>query len=158
MWYPILHANITGQFMHAVVNSFPDSPDSCLALLILAIGSLVSYESISQAIRDRPDAAYIEAASAMVSTVLLDNSITSVQCLILFSIYFACLMRPCHSHDFIVMASSKVQSILKRYLLLPIATIYEPVDEYPAVGYMRTAPKNCLWPEFVTGLPCSLKG
>ena len=114
IWYPILHANITGQFLHAVVNSFPSSPESCLSLLILAVGSLVSYESISQAIHDRPDAAYIAAASAMLPSVLLDNSVTSAQCLLLLSIYFCCLMKPCHAHDFVVIASFRIQTLLKR--------------------------------------------
>ncbi|KAK2767677.1 hypothetical protein FQN54_003835 [Arachnomyces sp. PD_36] len=112
-WYPILHANITGQFLHAVVNSFPNSPESCLSLLILAVGSLVSYESISQAIHDRPDAPYIAAASSMISTVLLDDSVISAQCLLLLSIYFNCLIKPCHAHDFVVIASFKIQTIIK---------------------------------------------
>lgn len=115
IWYPVLHPNFAEQFLYAVTHSFPPSPDSCLSLLVLAIGSLVEYESHVHAIRERPYLLYIESALAMIPNVILDNSVRSAQCLILASVFFNCIIKPCHAHDFIAMASLKIQSILKRY-------------------------------------------
>ncbi|KAF1828084.1 hypothetical protein BDW02DRAFT_584746 [Decorospora gaudefroyi] len=68
------------------------------------------------ALEQRPDAPYIEAALAMLPLVVTENSIRSLQCLVLLSIYFASLLKPCSAHDYAVIASFKAQNILKSRL------------------------------------------
>jgi hypothetical protein len=80
-------------------------PGNCLALLVCAIGSLVEAGSITMAFRERQDTTYIEAALASLPLVLLESSITSVQCLVLLSIYYCCLLKPCQAHDYALIAS-----------------------------------------------------
>jgi hypothetical protein len=56
---------------------------------------------------------YFEAAIASLPIVLTDDSIASVQSLILLSIYYCCLSRPCHALDYCLIASLKVQNSLR---------------------------------------------
>ena len=113
--YPILHTKFTDQFLHAIAGlNFPPSSSSCLSLLVIAIGSLFTNgDTISQGSLDQ---AYIKAALTMLPSVLLENSAESVQCLILFSIFYCCLVKPCQGYDFIIIASFKVRNILRRYV------------------------------------------
>jgi hypothetical protein len=64
------------------------------------------------AFRERQDTTYIEAALASLPLVLLESSVTSVQCLVLLSIYYCCLLKPCQAHDYALIASFKVQNLL----------------------------------------------
>ncbi|KAL2816590.1 hypothetical protein BDW59DRAFT_175766 [Aspergillus cavernicola] len=112
IWYPILHADYTDEFLQAIASFFPHSTASCLTLLVLAIGCLVECESIVHALQRRPETIYIQAAMEMLPCVLTDSSPRSAQCLLLFSIYHLCYAQPCQAHDYVVMASYKLQNSL----------------------------------------------
>jgi hypothetical protein len=51
--------------------------------------------------------------------VVHECSVTSVQCLVLFSIYHACLLQPRQSFEYAQVASLKLQPFLKGYVLQP---------------------------------------
>lgn len=52
-------------------------------------------------------------AMASLASVMFDNSVESIQSLIMLSVYNSCLYRPCQAHEFAMAASYKVQSLLK---------------------------------------------
>lgn len=103
-WYPILHSNFTADFFDTIALGFPSSTMSCLSLLVMAIASLGdgAWQSL-----------HFEAALSMLPTVIQESSITSVQCLILFSIYFATRVQPRQSYDYIQTASLRIQPLVK---------------------------------------------
>ncbi|KAJ5887059.1 uncharacterized protein N7473_009733 [Penicillium subrubescens] len=103
-WYPILHSDFTSQFIESNAAGFPCSTTSCLSLLVGAIASLVDH---------RPHSAQYEAALSMMPIAIQEYSITSVQCLVLFSIYFSCLLQPRQAYDYIQAAFLKIQPFLK---------------------------------------------
>ncbi|KAG2002725.1 hypothetical protein GB937_009597 [Aspergillus fischeri] len=115
-WYPILHAEYSHDFVHAVTSGFPSSVSSCMTLLVLAIGCVVECENGVDALQTRPDAAYIQAAMEMLPCVFSDGSPRSAQCLLLFAIYYLCHAQPCQAHDFVAMASSKLQTYIMNEL------------------------------------------
>jgi hypothetical protein len=114
IWYPILHADYMDKFLQAILTPFQPSVDSCLALLILAIGSLARHESITHAQKKRLETIYIQGAEDMLSCVLTDSSTRSMQCLLLFSVYYLCCAQPCRAHDFVAIASHKTQDTLTK--------------------------------------------
>jgi hypothetical protein len=114
IWYPILHVDYMDEFLQVISAPFQPSVDSCLALLVLAIGSLVRYESIMHAQKKCPETIYIQAAEDMLPCVLADSSTRSTQCLLLFSIYYLCYAQPCRAHDFVAIASHKIQDSLMK--------------------------------------------
>lgn len=91
------------------------STDLCLGLLTAAIGSVVQYTSFHEVCETRPDAAYIERALSILPIVNMEFSLRSVQCLVLLTIYYNCIMKPCQAHDYILMASFKTQALFKWY-------------------------------------------
>lgn len=103
-WYPILHSDFTPQFIDSNAAGFPCSTISCLSHFVAAIASLVD---------DRPHSSHYEAALSMMPIAVQEYSITSVQCLVLFSIYFSCLLQPRQAYDYIQAAFLKIQPFLK---------------------------------------------
>ncbi|KAL6232697.1 hypothetical protein BDW75DRAFT_232590 [Aspergillus navahoensis] len=111
-WYPILHAEFTDEFIQSIASCFPPSAGSCLTLLVLAIGSVLECESIADALRRRPEALYIQTAMEMLPDVFADSSPRGAQCLLLFALYHLCYAQPCQAHDYVAMASYKLQNDL----------------------------------------------
>ncbi|PIG87871.1 hypothetical protein AARAC_000849 [Aspergillus arachidicola] len=108
-WYPVLHGHFTVEFVHAIANGFPTSPESCLALLVLAIGRLFA-DGASPPQLENP---YIGPAMQMLHCIVSgDGHLRATQCLLLFSIYFICCVEPCRAHDFVSMASYHLQDML----------------------------------------------
>lgn len=52
----------------------------------------------------------------MLPIVLQEDSVVSIQCLMLLGIYFACRMQPRQSYEYIRIASFRMQSLLRRYV------------------------------------------
>lgn len=82
-------------------------------LLVAAIGTVAQCSSLTAAYEKRPDSPYISKALCMLPNVLFEFSLTSVQCLVLLSIYYCSIAKPCQAHDYILIASSKAQAIFK---------------------------------------------
>ncbi|KAH8700646.1 hypothetical protein BGW36DRAFT_447416 [Talaromyces proteolyticus] len=112
-WYPILHPNFTSEFFDANTNSFPPSNKSCQSLLVAAIGFLVAGQTMGSASSLQTASCYFDAAQSMLYFSLLEDDWRSTQCLVLVSLYFSCLLRPRQAHDFAILATSKVQKLLK---------------------------------------------
>jgi hypothetical protein len=76
------------------------------------MGSPVEAGPITIAFQEQQHKTYIEAALASLPLVILESSVTGVQCLVLLSIYYCCLLKPCQAHDYALRASFKVQNLL----------------------------------------------
>ncbi|KAE8384395.1 hypothetical protein BDV23DRAFT_166884 [Aspergillus alliaceus] len=108
IWYPALHATFTDKFREAIARGFtPSSTDSCLSLLVVSIGFLL----LDRPPRGAPH--HLKAALSMLPTVLQEDSVTSVQCLVLFSIYYSCLARPRQTHTYSRLASLRIRTLMR---------------------------------------------
>ncbi|CAG8907744.1 unnamed protein product [Penicillium egyptiacum] len=143
IWYPILHAEYTEEFVQAITSYFPPSVGSCLTLLILAIGCVVKCETIMDTVRRRPEAIYIQAAKEMLPCVFANSSPRSAQCLLLFGIYHLCCARPCQAHDYVVMASYRLQN----YLINEIRVQLDLVDSgiWSVASYAPALASSATW-------------
>lgn len=115
VWYPLLRPGFSERYMTIISGNLSPSSESCLALLVAGIGLLAMQDQITTASGPDPLAeSYIEAAMSSLPTVVLDNSVESVQSLILFAIHYCCLSQPCHAYEYVMIASLKVQNLLMR--------------------------------------------
>lgn len=112
-WYPLFSADFTEAFTSSIIEPNPHSVQSCLAMLVVAIGSLTTPRDTNAALHERPGQAYYEAAMAHLPAALQGYSLPSLQCLVLFALYQLCLIRPCQAHDYITIASFRAQNMLQ---------------------------------------------
>ncbi|OBT51900.1 hypothetical protein VE04_07805 [Pseudogymnoascus sp. 24MN13] len=112
-WYPIFSSETFDFYLEKLSSPLNPSSDACLLLLVCAIGSIAQCSSLTSAYDTRPDSRYISRALWMLPNVHFEFSLTSVQCLVLLSVYYCFIAKPCQAHDYILMASSKAQAILK---------------------------------------------
>ncbi|KAH7264670.1 hypothetical protein B0J15DRAFT_491208 [Fusarium solani] len=104
IWYPILRPRFSERYLGIISGSLPPGSETCMVLLVAALG-------VSS--RDETSELYLEAAMASLPAVLIDKSVESVQCLVLLSIYHCCLSKPSQAYDYAMIASFKVQNLLK---------------------------------------------
>ncbi|KAF4210473.1 hypothetical protein CNMCM8980_009401 [Aspergillus fumigatiaffinis] len=103
-WYPVLHSEFTTHFFEACATGFIPSTISCLSHLVIAVSSLI---------KNSPHSSHFEAALSMMGNVMHECSVTSVQCLILFGVYQAYLIRPRQAYEYVQAAFLKIQPFLK---------------------------------------------
>lgn len=113
-WYPILRPGFSEHYMNTIFRPLTSGPDSCLVLLVAALGFLVEEQhAVGGSSASNHSAFYFEAAMGSLPKVVLDASITSVQCLVLLAIYWCCSAKPCQAYEYVVIASLKVQNLLR---------------------------------------------
>ena len=105
------------KYFRIISGPLTPSADSSLVLLVAAIGVLCRSEGLVANELDRADVPFVEAALSSLPTVLAEFSLSSTHCLILLSIYYCCLLKPCQAHDYALMASFRIQNLLKRWVL-----------------------------------------
>lgn len=114
IWYPILGPGFSGHYIRVMSGPLNPSPDSCLVLLVAATGVLVQRDiSRETSVPANTACPYFEAAMTSLPSLLVDTTIIAVQCLILLSIYHCCLVKPCQAYEYVMMASFKVQNLLR---------------------------------------------
>lgn len=115
-WYPILPLAFSEQYFKTLSGTLAPSAESCLSLLVAAVGCVVQDEELSSGgdLHERSDLVFFEAALASLPIVISECSLVSVQCALLFAIYYCTLMKPCQAHDYSLIASFKIQNLLKR--------------------------------------------
>lgn len=136
-WYPILHQEFFDLYLETIAGECSACTDSCLVLLVAAIGSVCQCSSLVTAYSTRPDAYYIRKALTMLPDVHFESSLRSVQCLVLLGVYYNCIGKPCQAHDYILMASCKTQALFKwcvrsspLYIKKPLADKYRDSHLY----------------------------
>ncbi|KAG0645311.1 Echinocandin B biosynthetic cluster transcription factor [Hyphodiscus hymeniophilus] len=127
-WYPILPSDTFDYYRETIAGLLVPSAGSCLVLLVAAIGSITACPSLTAAYELRPDSQYISKALGMLPNVLSEFTLTSVQCLVLLSIYYCSMAKPCQAHDYILIASSRAQAMFK-WIALMFATTSRLLDD-----------------------------
>ncbi|PYH41884.1 putative C6 finger domain protein [Aspergillus saccharolyticus JOP 1030-1] len=95
----------------AISSSFQDGAESCVVLLVLALGCASQYGSISTLSpeADPPGLPYFVAAWGLLPNVTMRNSVLAAQCNILASAYLFYLVRPLEAWTLLSSASLKLQ-------------------------------------------------
>ncbi|KAH8427494.1 putative C6 transcription factor [Aspergillus melleus] len=107
IWYPILPSEYSDEYFRLLSGCLLPSSETCLALLVAAIGLVIEENEASSS------TPYFETALASLPNIVSECSVRSVQCLMLISLYYSCLLKPCQAHDYCLIASSKIQTIFK---------------------------------------------
>ncbi|KAJ3454786.1 hypothetical protein MRS44_013386 [Fusarium solani] len=114
IWYPILRPRFSERYLSIISGPLPPGSETCMVLLVAALGVLAQQDhELGVSSCDDSSELYLEAAMASLPAVLIDKSVESVQCLVLLSIYHCCLSKPYQAYDYAMIASFKVQNLLK---------------------------------------------
>ncbi|KAL5345680.1 hypothetical protein ACLOAV_009434 [Pseudogymnoascus australis] len=123
IWYPILSPGFSEEYFRIISGPLIPSPNSCLVLLVAAVG-LLAQEIVSHGeFTERTHSSYFEAAMASLHIVVSDCELTSIKCLVLISIYYCCLLKPYQAHSYCLIASSKIQNLLKGFASMEQCTL-----------------------------------
>ncbi|KAK2686570.1 hypothetical protein QWA68_015345 [Fusarium oxysporum] len=118
-WYPLFSVEFSDIFFYTIGNVGSSTVNSCLAILVLAIGCMAGNGNAAVPLDRRPELVYIHEATSFLQNVFLEHSIPALQCLVLFAIYHLHLLQPCQAHDYILAASSRVQNMLRSHQYPP---------------------------------------
>ncbi|KAF1963413.1 hypothetical protein CC80DRAFT_541347 [Byssothecium circinans] len=104
----------TSYYQTALSRGFREGAESCIVLLVLALGHAGSMGSISQQSPDKdpPGLAYFAAAWALLPSLMTRNNMLAAQCQILASAYLVYLARPVEAWNVLSSASMKIQLLL----------------------------------------------
>jgi hypothetical protein len=104
----------TAYYQTALSRGFREGAESCIVLLVLALGHAGSMGSISQqpADKDPPGLAYFAAAWALLPNLMTRNNMLAAQCQILAAAYLVYLARPVEAWNVLSSASMKIQLLL----------------------------------------------
>lgn len=102
------------QYRTALSNSFREGPESCIVLLVLALGEASLRGSISRIVLadDPPGLQYFTAAWSLLPGMMTTNSVLAAQCHLLAAAYLFYLVRPLEAWNLLCTTSSKLQLLL----------------------------------------------
>ncbi|KAG0650127.1 Echinocandin B biosynthetic cluster transcription factor ecdB [Hyphodiscus hymeniophilus] len=115
VWYACVNPfNWQSHYRVALSNGFRDGPESCIVLLVLALGQASCSGSISRAVStdDPPGLPYFAAAWGLLPGLMTRNSVLSAQCTVLASAYLFYLVRPLEAWTLLSSTSTKLQLLL----------------------------------------------
>ncbi|KAE8151505.1 hypothetical protein BDV25DRAFT_152627 [Aspergillus avenaceus] len=115
VWYACVNPYTWHRYYQIAVNcGFREGPESCLSLLVLALGCASQRGSIALLPPDReaPGMSYFAAAWGLLPLVMMRNSVLAAQCIILASAYLFYLVRPLEAWTLLSNASLKLQLLL----------------------------------------------
>lgn len=123
VWYACVDPAIWHVYYHSAMSSgFRSLPDSCMVLLVLALGQAAhSGLSISRIPVGQlpPGLSYFAAAWNLLPGLLTRNDILSTQCHILASAYLLYLVRPLEAWNLLHNTSMKLQLLLSSQQAIP---------------------------------------
>ncbi|KAF2746830.1 hypothetical protein M011DRAFT_403766 [Sporormia fimetaria CBS 119925] len=101
-------------YQTALSRGFREGPESCIVLLVLALGHASSAGTISQQPqgKDPPGLAYFASAWSLLPSLMTTNNMLSAQCQILAAAYLVYLVRPVEAWNILSGASMKLQLLL----------------------------------------------
>jgi hypothetical protein len=115
IWYACVNPyNWHTYYRIALSHGFREGPESCITLLVLALGAASLGGSISRVPRDKepPGMPYFSHAWQLIPALMTRNNILSSQCLILASAYLFYLVRPMEAWNLLSTVSMKLQLLL----------------------------------------------
>ncbi|SMR56274.1 unnamed protein product [Zymoseptoria tritici ST99CH_3D1] len=123
VWYAVVNPHSWNElYRTASLNSFRSGPESCVVLLVFALGQAAHTDtSTAHASYDGrpPGTAYFEAAWQLLPTLMLRNNVMSAQCHILAAAYLLYLVRPLEAWNLLCSVSIKLQLLLSSSSPLP---------------------------------------
>ena len=124
VWYACVNPfNWRSHYRIALSNGFREGPESCIVLLVLALGQASCNGSISRLPlgEDPPGLPYFAAAWALLPGLMTRNSVLSAQCTVLASAYLFYLVRPLEAWTLLSSTSTKLQLLLSAPGRVPAA-------------------------------------
>ncbi|KAF1810728.1 hypothetical protein P152DRAFT_400545 [Eremomyces bilateralis CBS 781.70] len=115
VWYACVNPFSWTRLHHAALSQgFQEGPESCIVLLVLALGCAECAGSMSRQPLDRdpPGIQYFAAAWALLPSMMIRNNIMAAQCHILASAYLFYVVRPLEAWNLLTNTSMKLQLLL----------------------------------------------
>lgn len=115
IWYACVNPYTwRSQYRTALSNGFREGPESCIVLLVLALGQASLRGSISRILpqEDPPGMQYFTAAWSLLPGMLTANSVVAAQCHLLAAAYMFYLVRPMEAWNLLCSTSTKLQLLL----------------------------------------------
>ncbi|RGP73462.1 hypothetical protein FSPOR_2044 [Fusarium sporotrichioides] len=115
VWYACVNPYTwRSQYRTALSNGFREGPESCIVLLVLALGQASLHGSISRILphEDPPGLQYFTAAWSLLPGLMTANSVVAAQCHLLAAAYHFYLVRPMEAWNLLCTTSTKLQLLL----------------------------------------------
>jgi hypothetical protein len=115
VWYACVNPYTwRSQYRTALSNGFREGPESCIVLLVLALGQASLRGSISRVVphEDPPGLQYFTAAWSLLPGMMTTNSVLAAQCHLLAAAYLFYLVRPLEAWNLLCSTSTKLQLLL----------------------------------------------
>ncbi|GAB0137898.1 hypothetical protein EsDP_00006151 [Epichloe bromicola] len=115
IWYACVNPYTwRSQYRTALSNGFREGPESCIVLLVLALGEASLRGSISRIVplEEPPGLQYFTAAWSLLPGMITTNNVLAAQCHFLAAAYLFYLVRPLEAWNLLCTASTKLQLLL----------------------------------------------
>ncbi|KAL2267688.1 hypothetical protein VTJ83DRAFT_4965 [Remersonia thermophila] len=115
IWYACVNPYTwKSHYRIALSNGFREGPESCIVLLVLALGQASLRGSISRIVphEDPPGLQYFTAAWSLLPGMMTSNSVLAAQCHLLAAAYLFYLVRPLEAWNLLCTTSTKLQLLL----------------------------------------------
>ncbi|KAL2111554.1 hypothetical protein VUR80DRAFT_9837 [Thermomyces stellatus] len=115
VWYACVNPfTWRSHYRTALSNGFREGPESCIVLLVLALGQASLRGSISRIVpqEDPPGLQYFTAAWALLPGMMTSNHVLAAQCHLLAAAYLFYLVRPLEAWNLLCTTSTKLQLLL----------------------------------------------
>ncbi|KAI0165605.1 hypothetical protein GGR57DRAFT_128226 [Xylariaceae sp. FL1272] len=115
IWYACVNPYTwRSHYRMALSTGFREGPESCIVLLVLALGQASLRGSISRVVphEDPPGLQYFTAAWSLLPGMMTANSVLAAQCHLLAAAYLFYLVRPLEAWNLLCTVSSKLQLLL----------------------------------------------
>ncbi|KAK3990039.1 hypothetical protein QBC44DRAFT_74285 [Cladorrhinum sp. PSN332] len=115
IWYACVNPYTwRSHYRIALSNGFREGPESCIVLLVLALGQASLRGSISRIVphEDPPGLQYFTAAWSLLPGMMTSNSVLAAQCHLLAAAYLFYLVRPLEAWNLLCTTSTKLQLLL----------------------------------------------
>ncbi|GAB1318989.1 Echinocandin B biosynthetic cluster transcription factor ecdB [Madurella fahalii] len=115
VWYACVNPYTwRSHYRIALSNGFREGPESCIVLLVLALGQASLRGSISRIVphEDPPGLQYFTAAWSLLPGMMTSNSVLAAQCHLLAAAYLFYLVRPLEAWNLLCTTSTKLQLLL----------------------------------------------
>ncbi|KAI0403732.1 hypothetical protein F4802DRAFT_276068 [Xylaria palmicola] len=115
VWYACVNPYTwRSHYRTALSTGFREGPESCIVLLVLALGQASMRGSISRIVphEDPPGLQYFTAAWSLLPGMMTANSVLAAQCHLLAAAYLFYLVRPLEAWNLLCTTSSKLQLLL----------------------------------------------
>jgi hypothetical protein len=115
IWYACVNPYTwRSQYRTALSNGFREGPESCIVLLVLALGEASLRGSISRIVphEEPPGLQYFTAAWSLLPGMITTNNVLAAQCHLLAAAYLFYLVRPLEAWNLLCTTSTKLQLLL----------------------------------------------